>query len=134
MVGITESVPLPCFIIDHDAVAAAAEFGKTRQDILMQKCVDAWQLDSSGPTNVHLTSSLDAAFKWRPKPSEVAELGPEFQEYWESYFANAPDKPVLWFGVGSALVLGLTSLSKYSLLPSSDSSGVLLSLVANIIV
>ncbi|KAH8989704.1 alcohol oxidase-like protein [Lactarius akahatsu] len=40
--------------------------------------------------------------KWRPKPSEVAELGPEFQEYWDSYFANAPDKPVLWMGVCSA--------------------------------
>ena len=55
--------------------------------------------------NVHLSSSLDAGIKWRPKPSEVAALGPEFQEYWESHFANAPDKPVLWFGILSMFVL-----------------------------
>ncbi|KAH9174551.1 alcohol oxidase-like protein [Lactarius sanguifluus] len=63
----------------------AAEFGKTRKEISMH-------------------NSIDAGIKWRPKPSEVAELGPEFQEYWDSYFANAPDKPVLWIGVGSAFI------------------------------
>ncbi|KAH9174549.1 alcohol oxidase-like protein [Lactarius sanguifluus] len=61
----------------------AAEIGKTRKEISMH-------------------NSIDAGIKWRPKPSEVAELRPEFQEYWDSYFANAPDKPVLWIGVGSA--------------------------------
>jgi alcohol oxidase len=65
--------------------AAAAEFGKTRKQISMH-------------------NSLDAGIKWRPTPSEVAELGPEFQEHWESYFANAPDKPVLWMGIGSTFV------------------------------
>ncbi|KAH9046728.1 alcohol oxidase-like protein [Lactarius hengduanensis] len=66
----------------------AAELGKTRKEISMHKCV--------------IPCSLDAGIKWRPKPSEVAELGPEFQEHWDSYFANAPDKPVLWLGIGSA--------------------------------
>ncbi|KAI9432495.1 alcohol oxidase-like protein [Lactarius indigo] len=61
----------------------AAEFGKTKKEISTQ-------------------SPLDAGIKWRPKPSEVAELGPEFQEYWNSYFANAPDKPVLRIGMFSA--------------------------------
>ncbi|KAF8263502.1 alcohol oxidase [Lactarius quietus] len=70
--------------------ATAAEFGKTRKDILMQ-------------------NSLDAGIKWRPTPSEVAELGPEFQEHWDSYFANAPDKPVLWLGLCSAFVPQLAS-------------------------
>ncbi|KAI9432497.1 alcohol oxidase-like protein [Lactarius indigo] len=65
--------------------AVAAEFGKTRKEI-----------------STH--NSIDAGIKWRPKPSEVAELGPEFQEYWDSYFANAPDKPVLWVGIGSAFI------------------------------
>ena len=51
--------------------------------------------------NIHLTSSVEAGIKWRPTPSEVAELGPEFQEYWDSYFANAPDKPVMWMGIAS---------------------------------
>ncbi|KAF8262163.1 alcohol oxidase [Lactarius quietus] len=65
--------------------ATAAELGKTKKEILMQ-------------------ISLDAGIKWRPKPSEVAELGPEFQDYWDSYFVNASDKPVLWFGLGSAFL------------------------------
>ncbi|KAF8263977.1 GMC oxidoreductase-domain-containing protein [Lactarius quietus] len=66
--------------------ATAAEFGITKEEILMQ-------------------NPIDVGFKWRPKPSEVAELGHEFQEYWDSYFANSPDKPVMWFGLVSAFVL-----------------------------
>ena len=62
------------------------------------------------PLNVYPTSAVDAGIKWRPAPSEVEELGPEFQEYWESYFANAPDKPVLWMGIGSTCVLKPTML------------------------
>ena len=58
-------------------------------------------------TDFHLTSSIDAGIKWRPTLSEVPELGPEFQEHWESYFSNAPDKPVLWMGISSMCVLGL---------------------------
>jgi len=63
--------------------AAAAEFGKTRKEITTH-------------------NSIDAGVKWRPNQSELAELGPEFQEYWKSYFADAPDKPVLWMGIGSS--------------------------------
>ncbi|KAN0140567.1 hypothetical protein V8E53_001776 [Lactarius tabidus] len=65
--------------------ALAAEFGKTRKQITTH-------------------NSIDAGIKWRPNPSEVAELGPEFQKYWDSYFANAPDKPVLWVGISSSFV------------------------------
>ena len=54
--------------------------------------------------NIQLSSSIDAGIKWRPTPSEVTELGPDFQEYWESYFTNAPDKPVLWMGINSSCV------------------------------
>ncbi|KAI9447383.1 alcohol oxidase-like protein [Lactarius indigo] len=65
--------------------AAAADFGKTRKEI-----------------STH--NSIDAGIKWRPTPSEVAEFGPEFQEYWDSHFANAPDKPVIWMGILSTFV------------------------------
>ena len=50
-------------------------------------------------------SSIDAGIKWRPKPSEVAELGPEFRDYWNSYFANASDKPVLCLAISSMCVI-----------------------------
>jgi hypothetical protein len=69
--------------------------------------------------DVCLSSLLDAGIKWRPTLSEVAELGPEFQEHWDTHFANAPDKPVLWMGFVSAFVLRLTCLSSYLSLPSS---------------
>jgi alcohol oxidase len=65
--------------------AAAALFGKTRKEILTQ-------------------NFLDAGIKWRPTISEVAELGPEFQEHWDTHFANAPDKPVLWMGFFSGFL------------------------------
>jgi len=84
-------------MVDHDNVATAAEFGKTREEILMQ-------------------NALDAGIKWRPKPSEVAKIGPEFQEYWESHFVNAPDKPVLCFNIISTFadpVLPPVPLRKY---------------------
>jgi hypothetical protein len=50
----------------------------------------------------HGNSGLSAGIKWRPEPSELPEFGPEFKELWDAYFANAPDKPVLWMGVMSA--------------------------------
>ncbi|KAF8263967.1 alcohol oxidase-like protein [Lactarius quietus] len=67
--------------------------------------IDALAFES-GKTRKEITThnTIDAGIKWRPTPSEVAELGPEFQEYWESYFANAPDKPVLWVGIGATFV------------------------------
>ena len=46
--------------------------------------------------------SLEVGIKWRPNPSELAELGPKFKEVWDSHYANAPDKPVLWMGLLSA--------------------------------
>ncbi|KAF8263965.1 alcohol oxidase-like protein [Lactarius quietus] len=70
--------------------AAAAEFGKTRKEISTHKWAN--------------NRSIDVGIKWRPTQSEVAELGPEFQEYWDSYFANAPDKPVLWMGMSSSFI------------------------------
>lgn len=69
----------------------------------MQRCANTRAFNSL-ELNVHLTSALDAGIKWRPKPSEVTEIGPEFQEYWDSYFSCAPDKPVLRIGMMSAWV------------------------------
>ena len=48
------------------------------------------------------TSTVDAGIKWRPGLSELPEFGPEFEGVWDSYFASAPYKPMLWTGVASA--------------------------------
>ena len=55
----------------------------------------------------HGNSGLSAGIKWRPEPSELPEFGPEFKELWDAYFANAPDKPVVWMGITSAYVFML---------------------------
>jgi len=47
-------------------------------------------------------SGVEVGIKWRPDPSELVELGPEFKEIWDSFYANAPDKSVLWTGIFSA--------------------------------
>ena len=49
--------------------------------------------------------------KWRPDPSELAEFGPKFEEVWDSHYANAPDKPVLWMGIVSRCVCRFHSCS-----------------------
>jgi hypothetical protein len=38
----TERRACVCFTINHDPTAAAAEFGKTRKEILAHKCVNTW--------------------------------------------------------------------------------------------
>lgn len=48
------------------------------------------------------TSGVEVGIKWRPDPSELVELGLEFNEVWDSLFATAPDKSVLWMGIFSA--------------------------------
>jgi len=43
-------------------------------------------------------SGTDAGIKLRPNAAELEELGPAFQTRWKTYFANAPDKPVVIAG------------------------------------
>lgn len=90
--------------------AAIAEFKKTGKSLIAHRYYD--------PSLCPLTlvdesiSTVDAGIKWRPELSEISEFGPEFKEVWDSYFASAPDKPMLWIGVASAYVcfFGLLSL------------------------
>ncbi|KAJ3968016.1 alcohol oxidase-like protein [Lentinula raphanica] len=50
-------------------------------------------------------NGMDAGIKIRPVTDwDFAELGPEFEGRWNKYFANAPDKSVLWFGPASFLL------------------------------
>ena len=42
--------------------------------------------------------------RYRPSEVEVRAIGPEFAERWASFFAGAPDKPVLLVGQLSGYV------------------------------
>jgi alcohol oxidase len=43
-------------------------------------------------------NGIDSGIKLRPDEEDLKELGPEFKSTWESYFVDAPDKPVIWLG------------------------------------
>ena len=40
-------------------------------------------------------SGVDAGIKLRPTNEELASMSPEFSDRWSTFFANAPDKPVV---------------------------------------
>ena len=40
-------------------------------------------------------SAVDAGIKMRPTNEELSSMSPEFDRRWSTYFANAPDKPVI---------------------------------------
>ena len=42
-----------------------------------------------------LNSAGDAGIKMRPTHEELLSMSPEFDHRWNTYFANAPDKPVI---------------------------------------
>lgn len=82
-------------------IAAIAEFENTGKGLITHSCTNS--TSSLSPRWLIMTSSgVEVGIKWRPGPSELVELGPEFKEAWDSIYANAPDKPVLWTGIFSA--------------------------------
>ena len=39
---------------------------------------------------------MDAGVKLRPSAEELKDFGPEFEQRWKEYFADKPDKPVIF--------------------------------------
>jgi len=54
------------------------------------------------PEKALLSSNhIDAGFKIRPTEEELKEMGPEFNELWNTYFKDKPDKPVMFGSIVS---------------------------------
>lgn len=54
------------------------------------------------PSRALLSSNaIDAGWKLRPTEEELKELGPEFNELWDRYFKDKPDKPVMFSSIVS---------------------------------
>jgi alcohol oxidase len=62
----------------------------------MDEMVAQWQKDGS---TLLAHNGIDVGIKFRPNAKELELLGPQFRERWETFFAPAPDKPVMWMGV-----------------------------------
>ncbi|CCM05910.1 uncharacterized protein FIBRA_08148 [Fibroporia radiculosa] len=72
-----------------------------------------WIKDGSG---LIAHNGIDAGVKLRPDKNELRKIGPDFQQHWMDYFANAPDKPPMWLGPASFFVGDLSTVppAKYS--------------------
>lgn len=69
----------------------------------------------TSPEKAKLSSNaIDAGFKIRPTEEELKEMGPEFNELWNRYFKDKPDKPVM-FG---SIVAG--AYADHTLLPPGN--------------
>ncbi|KAJ6556780.1 GMC oxidoreductase-domain-containing protein [Mycena vulgaris] len=66
-----------------------------------------WEKDGSGLLS---TNSIESCIKIRPRPEELAELGPDFTDDWNSVLANKPDKPLFWITVSPGLPVDQSAL------------------------
>ncbi|KAH9843575.1 alcohol oxidase [Rhodofomes roseus] len=61
---------------------------------VQQEIFAEWE---QSPEKARLSSnSIDAGFKIRPTEEELKEMGPEFNDLWNRYFKDKPDKPVMF--------------------------------------
>ncbi|KAJ7067084.1 GMC oxidoreductase-domain-containing protein [Mycena amicta] len=70
---------------------------------------DRWMKDGKG---MMAHNGIEAGIKIRPSRQELEVLGPGFTERWNQFFANQPDKPVMWIGI-------LAAISYYTEYPTS---------------
>ncbi|PAV14903.1 alcohol oxidase [Pyrrhoderma noxium] len=73
------------------------------------KLYEQWE---NSPEKALLSSNcIDAGFKIRPTEEELKEMGPEFNELFDRYFRDKPDKPVMFGSIVSG------AYADHSLLP-----------------
>ncbi|KAJ3718250.1 GMC oxidoreductase-domain-containing protein [Lentinula raphanica] len=61
------------------------------EDKAIEPYLKEWEAQGSG---LLAHNSIDAGVKLRPTPEELEELGPDFKQVWDEFYAGAPDKPV----------------------------------------
>ncbi|THU99422.1 alcohol oxidase [Dendrothele bispora CBS 962.96] len=59
-----------------------------------------WDIDRTG---FMAANGVDAAIKIRPTEAELQEIGIEFTERWNDFYANKPDKPLFWLSALAGL-------------------------------
>ncbi|KAL8292873.1 hypothetical protein RQP46_000567 [Phenoliferia psychrophenolica] len=73
------------------------------------KAFEAWEV--APHKSLLASNAIDAGFKLRPTEEELAEMGPEFNAFFEKYFRDKPDKPVMFGSIVSG------AYADHSLLP-----------------
>ncbi|KAJ6605452.1 GMC oxidoreductase-domain-containing protein [Mycena vulgaris] len=84
------------------------------------RLLEQWEKDGTGLMGAN---GVDAAIKMRPRPDELAQLGPDFQKYWNDVFANKPDKPLFWLSALGGLPADQSALPPLKFMCSACSLG-----------
>ncbi|EMD35142.1 hypothetical protein CERSUDRAFT_139982 [Gelatoporia subvermispora B] len=105
--GVEQRVDLPGVgenYQDHQVIFApfcASEDSQTLDEIVRSEpdAIDKWTVQwAKDGQGLMASNALDAGVKIRPSPAELAVIGPDFAARWKEYFADAPDKPIMWLG------------------------------------
>ncbi|RPA90913.1 alcohol oxidase [Choiromyces venosus 120613-1] len=70
--------------------------------------------DFANGKGVYATNFVNAGGKVRPTEKEIDEMGPEFRKFYDQYFKDAPDKPVMFVAIINAF------LGDHSLVPAGN--------------
>ncbi|KAJ6519466.1 GMC oxidoreductase-domain-containing protein [Mycena sanguinolenta] len=81
----------PPFLASEDAETLDAFIRGEKDE--EERLVAQWKSSGSG---MLAHNGIDAGGKLRPNAEELKDL--DFQDRWESYFGNKPDKPAIWVG------------------------------------
>ncbi|KAF8075818.1 GMC oxidoreductase-domain-containing protein [Lyophyllum atratum] len=87
------------YIASEDADTMDVLFRGSKEEV--EPFTTRWLQDGKGLMS---HNGLDAGVKLRPNAEDLKEIGLDFEERWKSYFANVPDKPVMWMGTLAAYV------------------------------
>ncbi|PUU72830.1 GMC oxidoreductase-domain-containing protein [Tuber borchii] len=79
--------------ITHD------DFRRGSADVLEQG-----EKDFADGKGIYATNFINAGGKVRPTEKEVEEMGPEFQKFYDEYYRDAPDKPVMFICIGNSFL------------------------------
>ncbi|KAF8164001.1 GMC oxidoreductase-domain-containing protein [Pholiota molesta] len=78
------------FVASDETDSMEIIFRGSKEDIEPHE--QQWLKDGQG---LMAHNGIDCGVKWRPNAEELASMSPEFDHRWKTYFANAPDKPVV---------------------------------------
>ncbi|ESK91954.1 alcohol oxidase-like protein [Moniliophthora roreri MCA 2997] len=101
------NIVFPSYLTTDEADTVTDIFQGTEEEI--EPHLTQWLADGKG---IMASNGIDAGIKMRPNAKDLAELGESFTPLWNSFFANNPDKPVMWMGLVSGYLGADKSIKK----------------------
>ncbi|KAJ7731929.1 hypothetical protein DFH07DRAFT_991055 [Mycena maculata] len=72
-------------------------------DAAIKPYEDQWLREGKG---MMANNGIEVGIKFRPNAKDLEAIGPTFTSRWQEFFANEPDKPVMWMGTLSGYTGG----------------------------